>query len=83
VAHARPTNATAIKRVTHPDVLPVVSPNKPLQRSGVDKVLGRGRGVAVLDQVVRARVLMPLWPAAERSRWAARHLSRGFQEATA
>jgi hypothetical protein len=43
-----------------------MSPNKPLQRSGVDKVLGRGRGVAVLEQVLRARVLKRGWPAAER-----------------
>jgi hypothetical protein len=42
------------------------SPNKPLQRSGIDKVLGRGRGDAVLEQVMRARVLKRLWPAAER-----------------
>jgi hypothetical protein len=41
-------------------------PNKPLQRSGVDKVLGRGRGYAVLEQVLRARVLKRGWPAAER-----------------
>jgi hypothetical protein len=68
VAHARTANATAIKRVARRDVLPVASPNKPLQLSGVDKVLGRGRGIAVLEQVLRARVLMPLWPAAERSR---------------
>jgi hypothetical protein len=45
-----------------------MTPNKPLQRSGVDKVLGRGRGVVVLEQVMRARVLMRGWPAAERSR---------------
>ena len=41
-------------------------PNKPLQRSGVDKVLGRGRGHAASKQVLRARVLNGLWPAAER-----------------
>jgi hypothetical protein len=40
--------------------------NKPLQRSGLDKVLGRGRGCAVLEQVMRARVLKCQWPAAER-----------------
>jgi hypothetical protein len=44
-----------------------VPPNKPLQRSGMDKVLGRGRGVEVLVQVLRARVLRPQWPVAERS----------------
>jgi hypothetical protein len=32
-------------------------PNKPLQRSGVDKVLGRGRGRAASKQVLRASVL--------------------------
>jgi hypothetical protein len=42
--------------------------NKPLQRSGVDKVRGRGRGVVVLEQVLRARVLIGRWPAAERRR---------------
>jgi hypothetical protein len=42
------------------------SPNKPLQRSGVDKVLGRGRGRLASKQVWRARVLKRLWPAAER-----------------
>jgi hypothetical protein len=45
--------------------------NKPLQRSGLDKVLGRGRGDAVLEQVLRARVLKGSRPAAERSCWAA------------
>ena len=40
--------------------------NKPLQRSGVDKVLGRGRGGEVLEQVMRARVLVGQWPAAGR-----------------
>jgi hypothetical protein len=44
------------------------APNKPLQRTGIDKVLGRGRGDVVLEQVPHARVLMRLWPAAERSR---------------
>jgi hypothetical protein len=43
----------------------VLSPNKPLQRSGLDKVLGRGRGVDSLEQVLRARVLKGQWPAAE------------------
>jgi hypothetical protein len=45
-----------------------VPPNKSLQRSAVDRVLGRGRGDAVLEQVVRARVLMGQWPADERGR---------------
>jgi hypothetical protein len=44
----------------------VAPPNKSLQRSGIDKVLGRGRGGAVLEQVPCARVLRLQWPAAER-----------------
>jgi hypothetical protein len=44
------------------------APNKPLQRSGLDKVLGRGRGEAVLEQVMCARVLKRGWPVAEWSR---------------
>jgi hypothetical protein len=35
----------------------VASPNKPMQRAGTDKVLGRGRVNVVLEQVLRARVL--------------------------
>jgi hypothetical protein len=42
------------------------SANKPLQRSGTDKVLGRGRRDVVLGQVLRARVLERTRPAAER-----------------
>jgi hypothetical protein len=42
------------------------SSSKPLQRSGIDKVFGRGRGEVVLEQGWRARVLKRLWPAAER-----------------
>jgi hypothetical protein len=53
----------------------LLSPNKPLQRSGVDKVLGRGRVGGVLEQVLRARVLGPQWPAAERSRYTVLELS--------
>ena len=44
----------------------VLSPNKPLQRSGLHKVLGRGRGRLPTKQVLRARVLKRVWPAAER-----------------
>jgi len=44
------------------------SPNKSLQGSGTDKVLGRGRSGRVLEQVVRARVLNRLRPAPELSR---------------
>ena len=47
------------------------SSNNPLQRSGFDKVLGRGRVAVVLEQVQRARVLKRGWPAAERGRYAA------------
>jgi hypothetical protein len=45
-----------------------MTPNNPLPRSGVDKVLGRGRGRAASKQVMRARVLIGQWPAAERGR---------------
>jgi hypothetical protein len=44
------------------------APNKPLQRSGVDKVPGRGRETVEQGQVLRARVLAGQWPAAERGR---------------
>jgi hypothetical protein len=40
--------------------------NKPLQGSGLDKVLGRRRGVPVLEQALRGRVLTRQWLAAER-----------------
>jgi len=46
----------------------LVSPNKSLQGSGTDKVLGRGRSGGVLKQVVRARVLKGTRPAPELSR---------------
>jgi hypothetical protein len=42
--------------------------NNPLQRSGNDKVLGRGRGRALLEQVTSARVLNCWRAAAERGR---------------
>jgi hypothetical protein len=35
---------------------------------GYDKVLGRGRSVAVVEQVMRARVLRRLRPAADANR---------------
>jgi hypothetical protein len=41
-------------------------PNKPLQRSGMDKVLGRGRETVEQGQVLRARVLRRQCPGAER-----------------
>jgi hypothetical protein len=44
--------------------------NNPLQRSGVDKVPGRGRRGEALEQVLRARVPMRTRPAAERGRYA-------------
>jgi hypothetical protein len=34
------------------------TPNYALQQTGIDKVLGRGRSISVLEQVMRARVLM-------------------------
>jgi hypothetical protein len=52
--------------LVHCSVVSSWPPNKPLQRFGVDKVLGRGRGDAVLELVLRARVLRRQWPAAER-----------------
>jgi hypothetical protein len=45
-----------------------VPPNKSLQRTVIDKVLGRGRRYAPLEQVPRARVLDTPRPAAELSR---------------
>ena len=44
------------------------SPNNPLQRSVNDKVLGRGRGRVVVEQVMSARVLERPRAAAERGR---------------
>jgi hypothetical protein len=46
-------------------------PDKPLQRAGMDKVLGRGRLGAATKQVTRARVLKHASPAAERCSYAA------------
>jgi hypothetical protein len=43
-------------------------PNKPLQRSGHDKVLGRGRVCASREQVNHARVLKRTRAVAERGR---------------
>jgi len=40
--------------------------NKPLKRAGLGTVPGCGRGDVVLDQVLRASVLTPLGPAAQR-----------------
>jgi len=45
-----------------------VTPNNPLQRSVNDKVLGRGRGRAVVGQVTSARVLERTRAAAELGR---------------
>jgi len=42
--------------------------NKSLQGPWSDKVLGRGRDTALLEQVVRARVLKGRRPAPELSR---------------
>ena len=43
-------------------------PNNPLQRSVNDKVLGRGRGRALLTQVTSARMPLTWHTAAERGR---------------
>lgn len=40
--------------------------NRPLQRSGIDKMLGRGRERLATNQVWRARVLNRARPAADR-----------------
>jgi hypothetical protein len=45
-----------------------VPPNRPLQGSGVHKVLGRGRSGVLLDQVLRDRVLSRQRAAPELSR---------------
>ena len=42
------------------------SPNKPLQRAGTHKVLGRGRSGAAISQVLLARVLIAQLAGAER-----------------
>jgi hypothetical protein len=47
-------------------VFRLLPPNKPLQRSGNDKVISRGRIGGVLEQVLCARVLKCQSPAAER-----------------
>jgi len=44
------------------------SPNNLLQRSGHDKVHGRGRGRAVVEQVTSARVLERTRAVAEQGR---------------
>ena len=46
----------------------LMTPNKSLQGSGTDKVLGRGRSRSVLEQLVRARVLNRRRAAPELSR---------------
>lgn len=49
---------------------PRESPNNCMQRSGDDKVLGRGRGRAVLGRVTSARVLKRPRAVADARRWA-------------
>jgi hypothetical protein len=50
------------------DASPVhLPPNKPLQRAGTHKVLGRGRLSVVREQVCLARVLKRTRAVAERS----------------
>jgi hypothetical protein len=46
-------------------VLKFVTPKMPLQRSAVDKVLGRGRRIEMHKYVLAARVPTGQWPAAE------------------
>jgi len=53
-------------------------PNNPLQRSENDKVLGRGRGRAMVGQVCAARVLERTRAAAERGRYATCPTDTGF-----
>jgi hypothetical protein len=53
------------------------APKKPLQRSGVDNVLGRGRGRPAPKQVWRARVLKRGRPAAEWGCYAALRCATG------
>jgi hypothetical protein len=48
-----------------------MSPNKHMQRAGMDEVLGRGRGHATLAQAGRARVLIRQRAGADVGRWAA------------
>jgi hypothetical protein len=48
-----------------------VPSNNRMQRGGLYKVLGRGRMIAVLEQVRSARVLSAQWPRADAGRWAA------------
>jgi hypothetical protein len=49
----------------------VLTPNKHMQRSVNDKLLGRGRSPIVLGQVLRARVLKRGAAGADVNRWAA------------
>jgi hypothetical protein len=46
------------------------APNSALQRTGTHKVLGRGRSHVLLEQVMRARVLMRWRAVAELGSWA-------------
>jgi hypothetical protein len=48
-----------------------VSPNNPMQRAGMDKLLGRGRVSTVHQQVTSARVLNGQRAVADGCRWAA------------
>ena len=53
----------------------MMSSNKPLQRAGHDKVLGRGRVCVSPEQVNHARVLKRTRAVAERGRYAAERRS--------
>jgi hypothetical protein len=48
-----------------------VTPNKPMQRAGTHKVLGRGRSMFSQSQVCLARVLIGQRAVADGCRWAA------------
>jgi hypothetical protein len=47
-----------------------VTPNKPMQRAGTDKVQGRGRSTYTYSQVRLARVLNSRRAVADGCRWA-------------
>jgi len=79
MGHLRDFIAVALKRAVGVDEVVAVGntdlrsappPNNPLQRSVIDKVLGRGRGRLLLRQVTSARVLERTRSAAERGRYA-------------
>ena len=54
----------------NPKVVPIMSPNKHMQRAGRHKVLGRGRPSQVPCSAPRARVLTGQRAGADVNRWA-------------